>query len=160
MPNTTFPHAPTIDDHNGGMAGPKNSRSIVTACFLGAAVILAYWCAWFTHRSAVAATTGSVYFSFENAFPAADGWLALCLVGAGIGVLRGWRSTLLFMWMGAGAGAYLFFMDVLYDLEHGIWGKGSNGLVELLINVVTAILTIVLGRWSWVHRAELQGENH
>ena len=135
----------------------KNARSIVTVCFLGAAVILAYWCAWFVHRSAVAATTGPVYFGFENAFPAADGWLALCLVGAGIGALRGWRSTLLFLWMGAGAGAYLFFMDVLYDLEHGIWGKGGNGLVELGINLVTGILTIILGRWSWVHRAELQG---
>ena len=48
-------------------------------------------------------------------------------------------------------------MDVLYDLEHGIWGKGGNGLVELGINLVTGILTIILGRWSWVHRAELQG---
>jgi len=139
------------------MAQPKNARSIVAVCFLGAAVILAYWLAWFIHRSAVAATTGSVYTGFENAFPAADAWLAFCLLGAGVGLLRQWRSTLLFLWMGAGAGAYLFLMDVLYDLEHGIWGKGGNGLVELGINVVTGILTIILGRWSWVHRAELQG---
>jgi hypothetical protein len=44
-------------------------------------------------------------------------------------------------------------MDVLCDLEHGVWGNGVNGLVEVVINVLT------LGRsrfvpWTRVHHAE------
>ena len=46
-------------------------------------------------------------------------------------------------------------MDVLYDLEHGIWGRGANGLVELGINIVTLAVATFLGRWSWQRRDAL-----
>jgi hypothetical protein len=131
------------------------AKSIAGVCLAAAAVILAYWLAWWLHRSLVAATTGPVYTGFEDAFPVADGWLALCLVVGGLGLLTGWSTTFAFLMMGTGAGAYLFGMDVLYDLQHGIWGKGANGIVELAINVVTGVLTIVLGRWTWTHREAL-----
>jgi len=28
-------------------------------------------------------------------------------------------------------------MDVLYDLEHGIWGQGAGGALEVAINALT-----------------------
>jgi hypothetical protein len=45
---------------------------------------------------------------------------------------------------GGGAGLYLFGMDELYDLEHGVRGKGAHGVIQLVINVLT-----------WARRAEL-----
>ena len=63
--------------------------------------------------------------------------------------------SVLYLVLGAGAGFYLFSMDVLFDLEHGIWAKGTGGLVELAINVVTFALSFVLARWAWTNRRAL-----
>jgi hypothetical protein len=43
-------------------------------------------------------------------------------------------------------------MDVLYDLQHGVWGKGGNGVVELCINLLTLGLSVFVLRWTWVRR--------
>jgi len=56
---------------------------------------------------------------------------------------------------GGGAGLYLFGMDVLYDLQHGVWGKGANGIIELVINLLTLGLSLSVLRRAWVHRTEL-----
>jgi hypothetical protein len=48
---------------------------------------------------------------------------------------------------GGGAGIYLFRMDVLCDLEHGIWGDGANRVVELAINLMTLALSIFVLGW-------------
>jgi hypothetical protein len=44
---------------------------------------------------------------------------------------------------------------VLYDLQHGVWGKGSNGAIELIINVATLTLSLFVLRWTWPRREEL-----
>ena len=46
-------------------------------------------------------------------------------------------------------------MDVLYDLQHGVWGKGANGVIELVINVVTLGLSLFVLHWAWVRRDAL-----
>lgn len=46
-------------------------------------------------------------------------------------------------------------MDVLYDLEHGVWAKGGNGLVELAINLLTLVLSLTVVRWAWMRRDAL-----
>jgi hypothetical protein len=53
-----------------------------------------------------------------------------------------------------GAGIYLFRMDVSYDLEHGIWGKGANGVGELVINLVT-LTPALRPALTWVRRHPL-----
>ena len=116
-----------------------------------ALVIAAYWLAWLLHRSLVASETGTAYTQFEDAFPLADGWLALCLVAASYCLWTA-RRALFWLLAGGGAGLYLFAMDVLYDLQHGVWGKGANGVMELVINVVTLVLSLFVLRWTWVRR--------
>ena len=120
-----------------------------------AALIVAYWVAWLAHRSLVASETGAGYTQFEDAFPLADAWLAVCLVAGSYCLLAARRAALFWLLAGAGAGLYLFCMDVLYDLEHGVWGKGGNGLVELVINVLTLGLSLYVLRWAWVRREAL-----
>jgi hypothetical protein len=46
-------------------------------------------------------------------------------------------------------------MDVLYDLEHGVWWKSGGGVIELAINLVTLVFSVWLMRWAWQNRATL-----
>ncbi len=46
-------------------------------------------------------------------------------------------------------------MDVLDDLQHGVWGKGANGVMELVINLVTLALSVFVLRWTWARRDAL-----
>jgi len=130
-------------------------RRIVALCYFVSALIVLYWVAWFAHRSLVAASAGPVYTNFEQAFPLADALIVVWLL-LGARALRR-RSSLAVpcLLLGAGAGFYLGAMDVLFDLEHGIWAKGANGLVELAINVATFALSTYFANWVWTHRREL-----
>jgi hypothetical protein len=139
-----------------GTPAEERSRRAMAGLLLAAALlIIAYWVAWLTHRSLVASETGIAYTQFEDAFPLADGWLAFCLVAASYCLLTARRAALFWLLAGGGAGLYLFAMDVLYDLQHGIWGKGSNGVIELIINLVTLGLSVFVLRWAWVRRDDL-----
>ncbi len=123
---------------------------------VGAAVlVVAYWVAWTVHRSLVASESGRAYVEFEDAFPLADAWLVVCLVAGARSLLTCRRRALFWLLAGGGAGLYLFAMDVLYDLQHGIWGTGTNGVVELSINLLTLGLSLFVLRWAWVRRDAL-----
>lgn len=119
------------------------------------AVDIAYWVAWYADRSLVASNTRTAYYEFENAFPLADAWLAVCCLGAILGLRARSGLALLWLLMAGGAAFYLFGMDVLYDLEHGIWWSSGGGVIELAINIVTGGVAALLLRWTWSNRAEL-----
>lgn len=135
--------------------GEGARRRMALLLVSAAAVVVAYWALWFGHRSLVASGTGAGYVQFEDAFPVADAWLVVCLVLGALTLVTRRPSSLLFMVAGAGAGLYLFALDVLYDLQHGIWAKGANGLTEFAINVVTLVLSLAVLRWAWRRRAAL-----
>ena len=133
-------------------------RRVVLAVLLGAAVLTAtYWLVWFSggHDLLASATTGA-YDDFENAFPLADSWFVVCLLAAATQLVRRRPSALLWL-LAAGASAlYLAAMDVLYDLEHGIWFDGrAGGVVELAINVATVAAGSGLLIWAWHQREAL-----
>ena len=134
---------------------PDPFRRVARLCYVLAAIIVLYWVLWYSHRSLVASENSTVYANFEQAFPLADGFIVACLVLAATSLRRRAASALLFLLVGAGAGYYLCAMDVLFDLEHGIWGKGANGVVELCINVATLLAATSLTRWTWSHRRDL-----
>lgn len=130
-------------------------RQVIGVLAVVVVLDVAYWVAWYADRSLVASNTRPAYYEFENAFPVADAWLALCCLGAIVGLRRSSPTALLWLLMAAGAGFYLFGMDVLYDLEHGIWWSSGGGVVELVINLLTAGVAAVLLRWTWLNRADL-----
>jgi hypothetical protein len=148
-------HYPAVMSTSAALIGTKERRSMATLLLVAAGLIVAYWVAWYTHRSVVASETSVPYVQFENAFPLADGWLALCLVAAAHALVTRRRAAVFWLLAGGGAGLYLFGMDVLYDLEHGVWSKGANGIVELIINVLTLGLSLFVLRWTWANHAEL-----
>ena len=67
----------------------------------------------------------------------------------------GAAGALFWLLAGGGAGLYLFGMDVLYDLQHGVWGKGGKRVIELIINLLTLGLSLFVLRWAWVRRNAL-----
>lgn len=125
----------------------RERRRIVRLLIVGAVMMAAYWTAWYGHRSLVASDTTKAYDDFENAFPLADAWLTVCLLAAAATLRR--PIGLFWLLAGGGAGVYLFCMDVLYDLEHGIWWKNGGGVIELVINLVTLGYSVGLLRWAW-----------
>ena len=77
------------------------SRRAMAGLLLAAALLIAgYWLAWLLHRSLVASETGAAYTQFEDVFPLADGWLALCLVAAWYCLVTARRAAL--FWLLAG----------------------------------------------------------
>lgn len=138
------------------MIDESSRRRVVVVLVAGVVLMVAYWTAWYADRSLVASNSRHAYYEFENAFPLADGWLTVALLGAAWTLRR--RSPLALFWLlaGGGAGLYLFGMDVLYDLENGIWwNSGAGGVIELVINVVTLVVSVWLMRWAWVRRTAL-----
>jgi len=129
-------------------------RVVVLSYFVGALVVL-YWVAWFAHRSLVATSTGAIYTNFEQAFPLADGLIVVWVLLGARALQRRSSLAVPFLLLGAGAGFYLGAIDVLFDLEHGVWAKGANGLVELAINVATFALSSYFAYWAWTNRREL-----
>jgi hypothetical protein len=135
----------------------RGRRRVTVAMAIAVVLMLAYWFAWYAARSLVASDTTKSYTDFENAFPLADAWITVCLAGAIATLCR--RSPLSLFWLlaGGGGGIYLFCIDVLYDLEHGVWFKNAGGGIELGINLVTLAFSTWLLRWAWRNRAELLG---
>jgi hypothetical protein len=129
---------------------------VIKALLVVAVIVdVAYWALWFGARSWVAGEDRAAYVEFENAFPAADALLAVLCVLAWFALDR--RSPLALLWLIAagGAGLYLFCMDVLYDVQHGIYLLGAGGVIEALINVITLVLSVSALRWAWTRRSEL-----
>ena len=119
-----------------------------------ALLIVGYWLGWLLHRSLVASETGAHTPSSRTPFPwPTAGWR--CAWSPLVLPWRARRAALFWLLAGGGAGLYLFAMDVLYDLQHGVWGKGANGVMELIINFLTLALSLFVLRWTWVRRDAL-----
>ena len=118
-------------------------------------ILVAYWTIWFTQRSWVESDTAAAYIAFENAFPLADGWLGLTCVFAFIALGRRSPTALLWLISAGAAGLYLFGMDVLYDLQNDIYGKGAGGIIEAAINLITLGFSLIALRWAWSRRDSL-----
>lgn len=124
---------------------------------LAALALVAYWVAWLSDRNAVASTHTGPYLAFEQAFPLADAWLAAAALIAAVQLSRRRATAILWLCVVGGASLYLFALDVLYDLQHGIYADARAGTTELIINLATAALGIGVLRFAWRFRTKLVG---
>lgn len=139
---------------------PQGAKPLAAYMFVVSAVTTAYWVTWFLipgGQQALAAMPGELcHATFENAFPVADGWMALCAAMAGWRLLKGRPQAIPWLFMAGSAGMYLLGMDVLYDLQNGVYGRLSDPAVtdavatEMLINLGT----LIFAAWSliWASR--------
>lgn len=138
---------------------PRGRGIIAGAMIFAALLILAYWVIWFlVDRNLLASLHTDYYYRFENAFPAADAWLGILLLLATAGLLLRRSWGLLAGLLGGGAGIYLGLMDMLFDLENGVYrvpagGDVSGPIIEIVINILTFALGIIVITYIWRHRA-------
>ena len=113
---------------------------------LGAAVTAFYWYSYFTGGE-VMVLRDRWYTAFESSFPVADGWMALCMAIAGVGLWSakkwGARAGLL----AGSALIYLAAMDITFDVQNHMYAMAAANdamKFEVFINATT----LILGIWT------------
>ena len=101
-------------------------RTVQLMLVVAIVIDIAYWSIWFTDRDVLASEHTQAYYDFENAFPLADLWLGLACLLALVTLTRRTPMALFWILCAGSAGMYLFGMDLLYDLEHGIFSGGGS----------------------------------
>jgi hypothetical protein len=137
---------------------PRGARFILGVIIFGVLATLAYWLVWFAvDREILASAHTESYYAFENSFPAADLWMAGCGVLAAVALVRRRASSLLWIIAAGATSIYLGLLDVLFDLENGIYRSPDTGgvSVEIAINVLTLAFGTVIMIWAWRARHEL-----
>ena len=131
-------------------------KRTVELMLVGALVLdVAYWSIWFTSRDTLASEHREAYYEFENSFPLADAWLGLVCLLALVALRRGRPAAHFWLVCAGSAGMYLFGMDFLYDVEHGIFTAGAGGAVEAVIVAVTLVFSVTVLRFAWTRRDAL-----
>ncbi|HXC56043.1 MAG TPA: hypothetical protein VNU97_12170 [Rhizomicrobium sp.] len=126
-------------------------KILATLLILGAVVTLAYWANYFIAGD-VRVLSDYWYSAFEDAFPVADVWMALCMLAAGAGLWRGARSGALFGLMAASALVYLAAMDITFNLEHGLYAllpRSGPMWAETAINATSLGLGLATLLMCW-----------
>jgi hypothetical protein len=126
-------------------------KALAALLILGAIVTLAYWANYFVAGD-VRVLSETWYTYFEDAFPVADGWMALSMFVAGIGLWRGARWGALWGLMAGSALLYLAGMDIAFNIEHGLYAllpKSGPMLTEAWINASSLGLGIATLVMSW-----------
>jgi hypothetical protein len=130
-------------------------RGMMGLLWFAALATVAYWVVWFcVDRSWLATTDTPSYYAFENAFPVSDGWLVAAAALGAVALHRQKASALLWMLLAGSAALFLAGMDVLFDLENGIYRQGNPGGVamEVFINVGFLAGGIVVIVFAWKYR--------
>ena len=125
---------------------------------LGALVTAAYWWSYFSGGD-VMVLHARWYTAFESSFPAADGWMALCMLVSGIGFLLRRTFAAPFGLMAASALLYLAAMDITFDVENGLYAlaRANDAMkFEVFINITTLVLGVVTLALSWAKLRKLQ----
>jgi hypothetical protein len=145
---------PALSPSEGGR------RAMIGLLWFGSLATLAYWVIWFgVDRSWLANGDTPEYYAFENSFPLADGWMAVTGALGAVALQRRQASALLWMLLAGSAALFLAGMDVLFDLENGIYrasasaGGAANVAVELFINVGCLVGGTAIIAFAWRHRA-------
>jgi len=137
--------------------GPSKGglRFMIGLLWFGSVATAAYWVVWFgIDRSWLATASTPAYFAFENAFPLSDGWMAVTAALGAVSLQRRRAEALLWMLLAGSASLYLAGMDILFDLENGIYKSGDFGnlAVELFINAGCLSGGAAIVGFAWRHR--------
>lgn len=121
-----------MDARANGNRGPAAARAVL---WIVAAVTPLYWFGFFATGNMTPSPSDCGY-KFELAFPAADLWMAASAALAAIGLGRGARWGRAMALVTAGSILYLAAMDILFDLENGVYLIArSQTVVEASINL-------------------------
>lgn len=136
-----------------------NSRSkylnaIVGLLLFAFVATSAYWLVFYFSGD-VQVRDDPIYLAFESSFPMADAWMAICALVGAIGLLRRRSWGFLFGLLAASSAIFLGLVDVLFNLNEGIYNIGGVETgIEIAINVITLGLGPVVILYLWRNRSE------
>ena len=132
---------------------PRGAPAVTALLVLTAVGTATYWVGFFFGGDTLHAGEDAVYLGFEHAFPAADAWMAGAAAATAVGLVRR-RPWALAAGIAAGSAlVFLGLIDVLFDLEHGMYARGSTAVAaELVINVYCLTVGPFLMVWFWRRR--------
>ncbi len=127
-----------------------SARLVTMLCGVTAAGTTLFWLLFFFAPGTVQARETDVYLAFERAFPAADAWMAACCAAAAVGLARGRPWAAVAGIAGGSALVFLGLMDVLFDVEQGVYAEGSAAVAaEIVINAYCLTVGPILIAWFW-----------
>ncbi len=136
-------------------AHPRGLSGIIALLLLTFIATLAYWVIYFTSGD-VQVRQDEVYLAFENAFPAADAWMAACALLGAVGLWRRRPWGLLFGLLAASSAIFLGLMDVTFNLNEGIYAiGGAETAIEVIINVFCLAAGPLSILYLWANRQAL-----
>lgn len=139
-------------------ASSSADRVHAALMLLAAKLTVAYWVVYFTSGD-TRVRQDAVYLGFENAFPLADGWMALCYVLAAIALLRRQPSTVLWGLCAGSAMIFLASLDLLFNIEQGHFSRALTAPLFAEFAIVAGCGTFgAVTVWRlWHHPLRLQG---
>ncbi len=143
------------------MSRTRAARILIGLGFFSTVAVALYWIAWFAAPDLIQSRSPSapdygIYVAYEQAFPLGDAWLALASLLGAVGLLRRRPWGFLFMLLAGSAAIFLGLMDLLYDLEHGMFVPLTpEAVIELAIVVLLLALGPTVILITWTRRNEL-----
>jgi len=138
-----------------GAAPPRGLTAMMVALWVAAGLDLLYWVLFFA-TGVVQTSEDPLYLGFERAFPAADAWLGIAAIVCAEGLRRRRGTAVLYGIAAGSAFMYLGLMDMLYDLQHGVYVEFSPEMAtEVAIVVCCLVFGPLLMRYVWRHRGWL-----
>jgi hypothetical protein len=147
-----------------GSPSPRLDRVHALVLLVSAALIAAYWTAYFltdwtkpdfVHDPAMA-REAAVYLGFEGAFPLPDGFVAVCLLLAGLNLSGGRPAAILFGLVGAGGLMFLALIDIFFNITQRLYAPAllahDLGMqMEVVINLACLFGAIWTIKRLWGH---------
>jgi hypothetical protein len=129
----------------------NRNRGLAVLLVLTGIGTLLYWANYFAAGD-VRVSLERWYTAFEDSFPAADTWMALTALAAGIGLWRGaaWATR-----AGLLVGSALIFlaaMDITFNIENGLYGLAATSSpmqFEIVVNAWTLLLGVFTVSACW-----------
>ena len=125
----------------------RDIKILIGLGVLASISVVLYWLAWFIEPSLVQTNSPQahdyvLYVDFQQAFILADAWFSISAMSAAVGLWRRRPWGLLFTFLGGGSAVFLGLLDLLYDLQHGVfsWPLSSSAVTEFAI--VAFLLTL------------------
>src|SRR5271168_4436651 len=128
---------------------PPHQRLTLGLVLAAFVAMIAYWGIWFgVDRTWLASLDTPSYYVFENAFPAADAWLSVACAGAAWSLWKCRPSALFWLLAGGSSSVYLGLMDVLFDLENGVYLARGGDWGAVAIEVAINLYALGVGAWA------------
>ena len=111
---------------------PKGFRILAFFLILFAVGMIAFWVTFFQTEMLTIAETDA-YDAHERSFPLADGYLALCAIICGVGLILMRNWALLFGLLAGSGLIFLGLMDLLWTYNQGFFNNMDQAAIQSTI---------------------------